>query len=65
VLHTLCAITHQGISSINKKAEGSVLYTGQIEQVIEKDILPAAADNNGTNAFSKKRFGFDCAANIR
>jgi len=36
----------------------------QIEDVIEKNILPATADNKGINAFSKKRFGFVRAAHV-
>jgi hypothetical protein len=38
------------------RAKGSALDTGQIEQVIEKNILPAPADNTGTDVFSRNFF---------
>jgi hypothetical protein len=38
------------------------LDTGQIEQVIEKNIFPAPADNNGTNAVSLKKLSASSVA---
>jgi hypothetical protein len=43
---------------------GSAIDTGQIEKVIEKNILPAMAVNNGTDAFSKTSLGFICAVRV-
>jgi hypothetical protein len=46
-----------------EETKGSALDTGQIEQVVEENILPASVDNNGTNSFSKT-LCFICAAHV-
>jgi hypothetical protein len=42
----------------------SALDTGQIEQVIEKNIPPTPADNTGADVFLRNFLGFVCAAHV-
>ncbi len=40
---------YEFVDVVKSRNTGSALDTGQIQQVIEKNILPVTADNNGRN----------------